>query len=86
MFFILLFPIVPMIDLLGFVLPEWLVLFGGLIWLAATVLGTLFNIAMFFDAWKRRFESKAKKYLWMIVNIVIPFASLLYYYLYKYKK
>jgi hypothetical protein len=75
-----------MFELFGFVLPDWVVFIGGLIWLVLTILGTLFNIAMFFDALKRKFENKFKKYFWLFVNIIIPFASLVYFYLYKYKK
>jgi hypothetical protein len=72
-----------MLDLFGFVFPDWLVVTIGVLWLSATVLGILFSVSMFIDSLPRKFGGKWKKFLWSVFILLIPFGSLVYYYLYK---
>ncbi len=71
-----------MIDLASFQTPEIILIVIGVLWLASTILGMLFNVAMFVDVLRHKFRSRARKIAWAIVVIVIPFASLYYYMLF----
>ena len=71
-----------MIDVIGFEIPELILILIGILWLASTILGTLFNVAMFIDVLRHKFRSRARKIAWAIVVIVIPFASLYYFMLF----
>jgi len=71
-----------MIDIIGFEIPELILIVIGILWLASTILGTLFNVAMFIDVLRHKFRSRVRKIAWAIVVIVIPFASLYYFMLF----
>lgn len=74
--------LVLMFDVVGIAVPELILILIGVLWLASTILGTLFNVAMFVDVLRHKFRSRARKIAWAIVVIVIPFASLYYYMLF----
>ena len=71
-----------MIDVIGIQVPELILVLIGILWLASTILGTLFNVAMLIDVLRHKFRSRVRKLAWAVVVIVIPFASLYYYMLF----
>jgi hypothetical protein len=72
-----------MLSLFGFVVPDWVVLVLGFLWLAATIGGVLFSLAMFFDALPRKLGGRLRKGLWLAAILFVPFFSLFYYLLFR---
>jgi hypothetical protein len=74
-----------MVLLFGFEVPEIVLVIIGLLWLAATIGGFLFSVAMFFDAFPKKFKGKIKRIIWLLFVLFFPFGSLVYYFLFKSK-
>jgi len=74
-----------MVLFFGFDIPELIIFVGFVLWSIASVLGFIFSVTMAFNAWQRAF-SRNKKIFWVLVCLIVPFASLVYYFKYIFKK